>query len=178
MYKKGFLYICIALLPVSAAYSQSDSVYILPELRIYQKENNKTICYVFEEYKENKFILNDSFLTADPSIYNYSVNLNELRTIKFHDGTHWLGGAATGAAFGYIVGFFLGAYFTFGDSRPGFQPGGALIGGLVLSVPFGLIGGVFGLLSPKYDDYELNKTPDEGKRMYLNKIFNEHRLKK
>jgi hypothetical protein len=59
---------------------------VLPELKIYQQEKGKTVIYEFDKDK-NKFMLSDSFLTADPKIYNYRVELNDVNKISVRNGT-------------------------------------------------------------------------------------------
>jgi hypothetical protein len=57
-----FWSICI----ISAIYSQSDSTFVLPELKIYYEKNNEIAAKnLFDFYK---FILEDKYLSQTPNI--------------------------------------------------------------------------------------------------------------
>lgn len=157
--------------------SQTDSVcnFTLPEVKIYKKGDAKDVAYKFDKNK-NKFILNDSSLIANPFRYNYKIKLSDINKISLRNGTNFWGGVAYGAAFGFVIGFFAGGYFTLHEPVR-FHLEGAIIGSFVFAVPFGLLGGLIGLLSPKYDDFEIYKIKSENKEKYLLKIFNKYRLK-
>jgi hypothetical protein len=147
---------------------------VLPELKIYQQEKGKTVIYEFDKDK-NKFMLSDSFLTADPKIYNYRVELNDVNKISVRNGTHFWEVAAWGAGLGFVLGFLFGGYFTLHEPVE-FHIEGALLGGLVVAIPFGLLAGLFGSLSPNYDNYDLNKI-NSNKEKYLLSVFKKHKVK-
>ncbi len=149
----------------------SDSAFLLPKIIIYEKKNN----YGCEKYDSNKFILNDSVLIADPVLYNYRININDINKISFRNGTHFWSGAAFGAIAGFAIGFAIfNRSFNFGGGGSDeFHFDSAIWGGIITSIPFGLIGGLFGLLSPKYDDYDISKISKENKYRYLKNVFRE-----
>ncbi|HEY3250643.1 MAG TPA: hypothetical protein VGK25_05940, partial [Ignavibacteria bacterium] len=66
---KNMMLLVVTLFLIVPLYSQNDSTCILPKLKIYQKEKSKIVYYSFEEREHNKFIINDSFLTADSRFY-------------------------------------------------------------------------------------------------------------
>jgi hypothetical protein len=102
--KKAVL-LLVTLFLIAPVYSQNDSTYILPKLKIYQIEKNKIVYFSFEENKYNKFFIADSFLTADPIRYNYKVKINEIDHISFQSGRDFWGGAKVFGAVGYVLGF-------------------------------------------------------------------------
>jgi hypothetical protein len=148
---------------------------VLPELKIYQIEKKKDVAYAFDNDR-NKILLNDSFLTADPRRYNYSVKLNDITKISVRNGTHFWDVAAWGAGIGFIFGFFTGGYFTMHGEPKDFHIEGALVGGAIVAIPLGLLGGLIGLLIPDYDVYDLNKINSD-KEKYLLDVFKKHKLK-
>jgi hypothetical protein len=166
-------------------FCQADSAYILPELRIYQKTNNEISQYNFDQYKHNKFSVNDSLLIANPLIYNYKVKLDEIKRISIHNGTHFWGAAKVTGVTGFVLGFVFWGFFEPPPIEPSsttkkteFKIGGAIIGGLMTAVSFGLVGGLVGLLSPYYDDYDIYKVRNELKSAYIKKIFYKNRIRK
>lgn len=171
--------ICIILFLLFTCYnlrSQTDSSenFTLPETKIYQKVNNKEKIYKFDE-DANRFILRDTLLIADTNVYKYKVSLNDISKISFRNGTHFWGAAAGVGAFGFILGFFTGAYFNFGDGTPKFNFTNGLAGGVLFAIPAALIGGLFGLLSPHYDEYNVYNAK-ESRYNRLIKIFRQNRL--
>lgn len=170
--------VCIVLVCLSELFAQTDSgkVFILPEIKIYQTEKNHIVVYEFENEK-NKFIVNDSFLIADPVRYNYRARLNNINKVSIRTGTKGWTGLAWGAGFGYFLGFWFGGYFTMHGNSV-FHLDHALLGGLIIAVPFGLIGGLAGLLFANYDDYELSKIKSENKKKSLENFLKEYNLKK
>jgi len=146
----------------------------MPEMKIYQKEKGKQVIYKFDD-ESNKLTVTSNQLIADTNTYKYSVSLSDISKIAIRNGTHFWGAAAGVGAFGFVLGFFAGAYFTLGDGTPKFNIGEALVGGALFAIPFGLIGGLFGLLFPNYDEYNIYNTK-ESKYQRLIKIFKRNKL--
>src|SRR5438552_8068720 len=148
------LFVLISSLGLNA---QTDSVktFYLPQLYIYQKTNGKKITYSFDENESNMFTVTDSLLKADPKIYNFKVNLSDITKISIKNGTRFWKGVLWGGIVGFAVGAILVGSLRGSDGPSNFHIEAALLGGVVLAIPVGLIGGLFGLLKPNYDVYNL-----------------------
>src|SRR3990172_8515608 len=141
MFKNSFFCLIIALFCAAEVFAQADSVFILPGLDIHEKKK----IYSFEKYEYNKFILNDSVLTADPVLYNYRININDINKISFRNGTHFWSGAAVGAGIGFLCSILFWGNFTMHGTKE-FSINTSVIGAsIITAIPFGLIGGLFGL---------------------------------
>jgi hypothetical protein len=162
----------------STAYSQPDSVFMLPQLKIYQRENGKNVIYSFEQYRFNKFSFNGNYLIADTHRYKYKINIDDIRQVSFRDGNNGWTMAGYGAALGFVLGFFAGGYFDLSENpHKEFHLNQAIPGGLIFALPFGLFGGLIGLLSPDYDDYDLSKINKDYKPSMLKNILKKNRIK-
>lgn len=171
-----FCLLSLILLLCNIVFAQSDTaVFLLPELKIFDNVEKSGVNVHFEE-KNNKFSLFESLLVADTGKYNYSVNINSIRKIGFRNGTNFWGGAAIGAVVGFVAGFFAGGYFGI-DGPVVFHFAGAFVGAALFSIPFAGAGGLIGLLSPKYDEYELTGSDLSNKRSQLYRILKKNRIK-
>jgi hypothetical protein len=115
---------------------------------------------------------------AETEFYKYSFDISDLQKISVRNGTHFWRGAAIGAVPGFLMAFFLVG--NFGDMGGGrskeFKYGWAMLGGLAMAVPTGLVGGLVGLFFPKYTDYDVSKIKQSQKNKYLRKLFNEYKF--
>ncbi len=171
-----FCLLSLILFLCNIVFAQSDAaVFLMPELKIFDNVKKSGVNVHFKE-KNNKFSLFDSLLVADTGKYNYSVNINSIRKIGFRNGTNFWGGAAFGAAVGFVAGFFAGGYFRF-DGPAVFHFTGAIVGAALYSVPFAAVGGLIGLLSPKYDEYELTGGDLNNRHSQLYRILKKNRIK-
>lgn len=164
-------------------YSQSDSgiSFYLPQLKITQKENGKTVIYDFEKEK-NLIVVSDSSLFADPDKYKYSVNIKNIKKISIRDGTYFWKLAAIGAAIGGGFGVLLGIAITYAFNESGadihFNPAGVLLLGIAFAVPTGLILGLFGAANLYYEIYPFTSGDVEKKRAAIIETFKKHGKKK
>jgi hypothetical protein len=171
---KKLVLLAVSLFLIGPLYSQNDSVYFLPKLKIYQKIKGEVNSFSFEEFNYNKFIVAGNVLIADTNRYKYSVKVNDIDHISFQDGRNFWGGAMVMGIVGYTLGFLfygLGGPYGFSEGEPSFKLDYAILGGFIGAVPFGLLGGLIGLLAPAYDEYELKKIPADSKTNYLKKVF-------
>ena len=156
--------------------SQSDtaSAYILPELKIYHTNKGESTVYIFKDNR-NKLYLTNSTLFADPEKDSYSVNLNQITKISFRNGTYFRKNAALFGSIGFAGLFALGGFFS-PDDNPNkqFHIVPALVFGIAGGLAFALVGGMFGLISPKYDDYSLIKYTSVKKVTALKKLFRKY----
>lgn len=161
-------------------YSQIDSIYnfTLPEMKIKQKENGKTVTYVFEK-DFNKFSVSDSFLTADPKSYKYNVRIANITKLEFRNGTYWWRAALAGGAAGFGIGVLIGLGAALSKQtgeyqiKPGFWE--VLVFGGLLAVPLAVIGGLFGAISPYYEIYSLTPGNPDKKKEELLKAIKKHK---
>jgi hypothetical protein len=175
MFKCRLFLIAFAICILPDIFSQSDSVFMLPQLKIYQKENGKKVVYSFEQFKFNKFTVSGNYLIAVTHRYNYKVNINDIRQVSLRDGNNGLTLAGYGAALGFVLGFFAGGYFTI-DGPVKFNIKNAIPAGFIIALPFGLIGGLVGMLSPDYDDYDLSKVTKDYRLEMLKKILKKNKV--
>lgn len=173
--------ILFVILFTCTLFAQSDSsVFVVPEMNIYQMEKGKEVLYEFE-HKNNLIILIKDTLTVSPQYYNYSSGLESVNKISFKNGSHFWNGALVGAGFGYLLGFFgYGIICDLFDWERGPVSIGPFITAFIPSIPLGLIGGLIGLTSPKYDEYDLNPMSVNQKQIYLSKVLRkiQHNKKK
>ncbi|MBE2226404.1 MAG: hypothetical protein IAE93_03650 [Ignavibacteria bacterium] len=163
---------------ITSLLSQTDSAvtFGLPEMRIKQTEKGKVVTYEFDN-SLNKFTVTPGFLYPDTNKYRYKVKLNDINSVSFKNGTNvWSAAGVTGAV-GFVLGFFAGGYFTL-HGTPKFNFNNALAGGLFFAVPFAIVGGVVGLLIPRYEDYDVKKIPAKHKYEALKRIFLKHHQKR
>ena len=160
--------------------SQTDSIasFNMPEMKIYQEEKGKQVIYKFDD-ESIYMIITPDLLIADTSIYKYRVSLKDIPKISIRNGTHFWSGAAVGGIIGFVLGFAFGGNLSFsigggGNDHP-FNPGAAIIVGLIVAIPIGLIGGLLGMLSPNYDEYKVFNI-NGSKYQRLIKIFRRNKL--
>ena len=168
----------LSLLLNGTLYSQNDTAFILPKLKIY---NNKTEYYSFEKYDYTRFFISNNFLKADPQKYEYRIKINEINMLALRDGTAFWPFAAVGASIGFLGGFLLGGFIPgiidiSKQSNTKFHYDSALLMGLLISVPFGLVGGLIGLLAPTYHYYDINKIPANYKANYLKEVLKKKKI--
>lgn len=159
----------------SCIHSQTDSTaYILPEFKIYQKANEGEDIYNFKN-EQNKLILYNDTLFADPSIYRYKVSLSRINKVSFRDGTNVVPGFLYAAAGGFLLGFIVGVTFPMDQyTRSAILPGSVGLGitlGIVLGLATGVGGALVGLITPHYEEYELQKSDITKKRSGIKKNF-------
>jgi hypothetical protein len=182
MIKAAFLF-CYIISCTCNLFSQTDSVYnfTLPEMKIKQKENGKTVTYVFEK-DFNKFSVTDSFLTADPKGYKYNVKIADIKRIEFRNGTYWWRTALVAGAVGFGIGVLFGLANDLSKQTGEWQiklgVGGILFLGGLVAAPLAIIGGVFGAISPYYEIYTLTSGNTDKKREELLKAIKNHKSKK
>jgi len=175
MLKYSFICLLLTIFCYSQLIAQTDSVFILPELIIHQKKHGKMEMYNFNEYDKTKFLLNDSVLKADPRMYNYSVKIKDINKISFRNGNHFWTGAGIGGGIGVLLGVWFWGNFSVCGASSHFSFNEKVLGAaLVTSLPFALVGGLLGLIAPKYDIYKVQKVSGNNKTKYLKRIFNKH----
>lgn len=158
-----FQYLCIHFIISASLFSQSGekSLYVLPELSISQIEKGKIVIYDFEK-DENRFLLSDSLLIADTSVYSYRVGLSDIKKISVNVGSFFLEGAGAGLVLGVLIGLATST------SNAEFKDVNFL-----LCVPLTLIFGIAGALVTDYDTIELKNSDLQGRheklRLFLEK---------
>jgi len=161
------------------AQEKSDVEFILPEMKIMQNENKKSVVYDFENDR-NIFILNDSLIIADPDKYKYSVKISDVTKLSVRDGTYaWKTAGIVGGVVGGL-GLLLGAAIyavlkseTSNNNAFVFIPvltlGGAIAGGL--------LGAIIGIGVPYFESYPLTSKDIKKKNQAIKKIFKWYHLK-
>jgi hypothetical protein len=172
------LTLLLGFLLVFPLFSQTDSSHIfgLPQLRIYQKEKGNEVVYTFDN-SLNKFTLTSNFLISDTNRYKYRANINDINKVSFRNGSHVWGAAGVTGAAGFVLGFLFWGFFQL-DGPPKFTFSHAVLGGAVISVPFALVGGLIGLIIPKYDYYSIINTKNTQKYELLKRLFKKYQLKR
>ena len=168
----------LCLFAVTASYSQNDSfsVFGLPEMKIRQKENGKTITYIFENTL-NKFTLTPGSLLLDTLRFKYKVDLKDISRISFHNGSNFWNAAGITGSVGFVLGFLAFGFFDFNE-RPVFHVNQAILGGVISALPFALVGGLIGALTYNYDDYDIHKLNELQKYKKLKVLFRTYRVKR
>jgi hypothetical protein len=175
---KKIALLALSLLLNGTIYSQNDTAFILPKLKIY---SNKTEYYSFEKYDYTRFFISNNFLKADPKKYEYMIKIDEINMLAFRDGTAFWPFAAVGASLGFLGGFLLGGFIPgiidiSTQSNTKFHFDSALLTGLFIAVPFSLVGGLIGLLAPTYDYYDINKISVNYKASYLKEVLKKKKI--
>jgi len=172
-----FKSIACLLMFVGALTAQSDSAstFLLPEMKISQKENGKKITFEFEKDK-NRLSLKGSEISLKWYNEMHSVNIKDLKIIKFRDGSYFGQGALGGLLAGVAIASLI--FFTSKDDNSNSQghpnisiPKGAVF---ILVLPCTLLGMLFGGLTPHYEEYNFTKIPDDKKLKLLHKAINEN----
>lgn len=161
------------------AQAKSDVEFILPEMKITQNENKKSVVYDFENDR-NIFILNDSLLIAEPNKYKYSVKIWDVTKLSVRNGTYaWktagiVGGI--GGGLGLLVGSVLYAIL---KSETGNSIAFVFIPVLALSgaIAGGLLGSIIGIGVPYFESYPLTSKDIRKKNQAIKKIFKWYNLK-
>lgn len=165
----------------SCIHSQTDSTsYILPEFRLFQNSKKIEETYYFKK-DLNKLILYNDTLFADPSVYKYKVGLNRINKVSFRDGTYSVPGFVYGAAGGFILGFIGGITIPSNAGNGALAKDKfelAMILGVVFALVTGGIGSLVGLMTPRYEDYDLHKSDIAKKRSGLKKVFEYWKISK
>lgn len=164
----------LGFLIVLPLFSQTDSINVfgLPQMKIYQKEKGKEIAYYFDN-SLNKFTLTPNSIFPDTNRYKYKVSIKDINKVSFRNGSHVWGAAGVTGAAGFVLGFLFWGYFNL-DGPVKFTFSHAIVGGAIVSVPFAIIGGLIGLLLPKYDDYSLININNDQKHEALKKLFKKY----
>lgn len=172
------LTLLLGLILTVSLFSQIDSsrTFGLPEMKIRQNENGKTVTYLFDNTL-NKFTLTSSQLLPDTNKYKYKVNLVDIRTVSMRNGTQLWKVAGILGSVGFFLGFLAGGFFDLHGS-PTFHVDQAFTLGALTAVPFALLGGIIGALSPSFEEYTLNGNTDKQKYDGLMKIFKKYRQKR
>lgn len=172
--------VLLIISPGIEAQQDSCNTYLLTNLFLYTKIDNKNICYPFLENDKNKFTLCKSYLESHNISNSINVPIDKINKISFRDGSYGWTIAGISGAVGFAVGFYLLRHkidFGGGSSSDEFHFPSAMIGGLLLGIPMALIGGLVGVFIPKYDDYEIYKVSKEKKYNYLKKVFKKNGIK-
>ncbi len=170
----------LGLLLTSALFSQIDSnrTFGLPEMKIKQVEKGKIVDYIFDNTL-NKFILTLTVLYPDTNKYNYRVKLADIKRVSFHNGSEFWNVVGVTGAVGFGIGFLvIGAVGSIWQENHHFNFEAGFIGGVIFAVPIAVIGGVFGALSPKYDNYDIHKLTVAQKYDSLRKLFIKYKVKR
>lgn len=158
-------------------FSQVDSSesFNLPETKIYQKVKNNEKIYKFDE-DANRFILRDTLLIADTSVYKYKVTYKDITKVLFRDGSCFDRGLLIGLVSGIALGTLI--TLTSGDSNGGGHPGFTLPAGIayILILPTTIIGGIIGAITPNYEEFTFSGVPEAQKKTKLIKILRNNRI--
>jgi hypothetical protein len=174
--------ITLVLLNVINLHSQVDTAetLILPQLEIIRVIDNMIVANDFNRFDKNKFYLSYSHLTADKNYYNYNVYLKDIRKLSFRNGTHFWTGAGISAGAGFLIGFVAfgnGTNFSESTGPKPFDLGKGIFGGIICGIPTALIGGLIGLIFPKYDHYYFDMIEKNKKADYIKNLFMDYDLK-
>lgn len=137
-------------------FSQTESIhnFKLPELKIAQIENGKNVVYEFDN-SPNRFSVRDSFLTANPQLYNYKVNIRDVNKITVVRSAN----LAPVMAFSFAIGCLIGSAskgIGFGGS-PSYNTRERIFNALGFGLAFSLIAGGITLLISHDKEYDLSK---------------------
>lgn len=158
------------------AQEKSDVEFILPEMKITQNKNKKSVIYDFENDR-NIFILNDSLLIADPDKYKYTVPIADIKKISILEGNKsWRGAKVmglVGGGLGLITGILASLVY-----RPNFAEISITLPGFVLAgiLAGGIIGGILGSAIPHFEEYSKFSNDLRAKKEILKRIFKKHNL--
>ncbi len=172
------LTLLLGFLLASSIYSQNDSTRIfgLPEMKIKQMESGKVVTYMFDN-SLNKFTLTPLHLLPDTNKYTYKADLKDIRSVSLRNGTQLWKVAGIVGSVGFFLGFVAGGFLDIHKS-PTFHVDQAFALGALTAVPFALIGGIVGALSPAFDDYSFSGKTDKQKYDELSRIFKKYRQKR
>ncbi|MBK8552393.1 MAG: hypothetical protein IPL53_15525 [Ignavibacteria bacterium] len=121
-------------------------------------------------YKDvNLYGLKDSTLRMLDGEFSEEVHIKDIRTIRFHARGFWRG-AAIGGGLGFVLGAIGGADGIYGEG----SIGQALGVGIILGVPFALIGGGLGALFADDQFYDLSNLNFETKRRVVGYLLKEY----
>ena len=172
------LTLLLGFLLASSIFSQNDSTRIfgLPEMKIKQQESGKVVTYMFDN-SLNKFTLTPLHLLPDTNKYTYKVDLKDIESVSMRNGTQLWKIAGIVGSVGFVLGFLAGGFFDL-HSSPTFHVDQAFGLGALTTVPFALIGGIIGALSPAFDEYSFTGNTDKQKYDALMRIFTKYRQKR
>jgi hypothetical protein len=169
--------LCFISLNLFAQYD-SEKVFTVPEIQIYQMEKGKEVFYEFDNDK-NYFHLKNDTIRISPDKYTYSVPLSLVRTVAVRDGNKMWKWASYGALGAFVIGAIGGQFLRVPDMGGGTHDPEFLFGlfvGLVVSIPAGIIGGVLGLLEPDYYEIEF-KSMSNTSKIELIRELRKHKIK-
>lgn len=116
--------------------------------------------------------LNDTNLVILKNSKSLKLKVNDIKSVKFYEGTKFLEGLGSGAVLGF-VGILL--LHSLGDDSSFSGLMTALGVGVVVAIPCALIGGIVGLFFEDSHLYDLSGLSQERKKTKLIRLFREHR---
>ncbi|HMQ80082.1 MAG TPA: hypothetical protein PKE39_11050 [Ignavibacteria bacterium] len=172
------LTLLLGLLLASSIFAQNDSsrTFGLPEMKIKQFESGKVVTYMFDN-SLNIFTLTPSHLLPDTNRYTYKVDIKDIESVSMRNGTQLWKIAGIAGSVGFFLGFIAGGFLDIHNS-PTFHVDQGFALGALTAVPFALIGGIIGALSPAFDEYSFTGNTDKQKYDALMKIFKKYRQKR
>jgi hypothetical protein len=178
MIKKAF-YISIVIVyfcNCSLKAQQDSQISItVPEMKIYQAENNGNVEYVFKSW-QNYVSIKGDILKVVPFKNNYAVNINDMRRMTLQSGNYFWQDALWGSIIGFVTGFALGIGSFIIDNPRGDVSSG-IAGGLMLTLPFAAIFGAFGTGMQRDIDFDLGNYPVPEKKALIIKILQDNKIK-
>jgi hypothetical protein len=186
--KNIFIKIIALLSLVPAVYAQSDSafpvktylfdiVYDTTNKKIDSSNIHKPVCSnPTTIHKVNKILsLEDTNLEIKKSSKSVMINVNNITSIKFYEGNKFLLGMIGGAIMGFTS--VMGIYDKSVEEDPSNSKyfGEALKIGLIVAVPFAIIGAIYGLSVDDTHDYNLANLTPEKKTIKLIKLFRKYK---
>ena len=172
------LTLLLGFLLASSIFFENDSIRIfgLSEMKIKQQESGKVVTYMFDN-SLNKFTITPLHLLPDTNKYTYKVDLKDIESVSMRNGTQLWKVAGIVGSVGFVLGFLAGGFFDL-HSSPTFHVDQAFGLGALTAVPFALIGGIIGALSPAYDEYTFTGMANKQKYDALMRIFTKYRQKR
>lgn len=175
----------LLLMLASVAISQTDTsmLFVLPEVKIHQIENQKPVTYLFDNNR-NRFIVSDSLLIADTGLYSYKVKILSLSKTSIRDGDYGWRAAGIGAIVGFSLGVALRIGIKYGPEGEG-HPNISFrdmpfinipIIGLIAALLPAIVAGLIGWAVPYYDSYDLTGKELGTRRWQLLNAFRKNQI--
>lgn len=174
-------------------YPQSDTskIFYFDDVRITAVQSNETNSMDTAGVRDSKIIyykdlntlkiINEKFVFSSGNGSNIHEFLaDEIKKISFKNGNYLWSGALYGTLSGVALGFLIGSIAgnSKGSGHPDIrfdQSEIRLALSALFGITFGILGGVFGALTPKYEDYSINKIPPDKKMEKLMLLVKKHR---
>jgi hypothetical protein len=175
-----------AFVSVLSAQTDTSSVFVMPEMKISQKEKTEQVTYKFEGDR-NIFLVTDSFLVANPDKYNYKVNLFDLKKISVRNETYVWKTAGIGAAVGFVLGMVFGIALKYGGGEGGGHPNisfhdmpftAILALGSIGAISFAVIGASIGAAITYFENYNILGSSHDKRKLELIKVLKRYRMKR